>query len=444
MIIWLDYVTQYNMNWQSIDLSELIDVIESGGRPFGGASQDSGEIPSLGGENILLSGGLELEEVKKVPTAFYEQLSKGKLQDKDVLINKDGANTGKVGFYQNQFPKASINEHVFLLRGKEQKLDQLYLYYTLLSQTGQIIIRSKISGSAQPGLKRDFIKNFPVSVPESTREQAKIAEVLSTIDRAIAQTEALIAKHQRIKMGLIQDLLTRGIDEHSQLRDPSTHRFKSTPLGMLPEEWEVATLGAFLDKHGGFVQTGPFGSQLHAEEYVPSGIPTIMPKDITDGQILTNVIDHITEEKAKSLSRHRVKPNDVIFARRGDLSRAAAISEREQGWLCGTGCFLLRAPKRKLDATWLAMTYRFPSIQRQVMANAIGSTMPNLNGQVMKGLIFAFPSFEEQVAIVERLEAESKVISKNAQRANKLLSTKQGLMQDLLSGRVSVKPLMVG
>lgn len=430
------------MTWQSFDLSELIDVLESGGRPHGGASQDSGEIPSLGGENILLSGGLELEEVKKVPTAFYEQLTKGKLNDQDVLINKDGANTGKVGFYKNQFPKASINEHVFLLRGKQEQLEQLYLYYLLLSQTGQIIIRSKISGSAQPGLKRDFIKNFPVSVPVSTKEQAKIAEILSTIDRAIAQNEALIAKHQRIKTGLMQDLLTRGIDEDGQLRDLSTHRFKSTPLGMIPVEWEVSTLGAFLDKNGGFVQTGPFGSQLHAEEYVPSGIPTIMPKDITDGQILIEVIDHITEEKAKSLSRHRVKPNDVIFARRGDLSRAAAISEREQGWLCGTGCFLLRAPKGKLDATWLAMTYRFPSIQRQVMANAIGSTMPNLNGTVMKNLIFAFPPYEEQVAILERLSAQSKIISQNSERVKKLVKTKTGLMQDLLSGGVSVTGLV--
>jgi len=144
------------------------------------------------------------------------------------------------------------------------------------------------------------------------------------------------------------------------------------------------------------------------------------------------------------LSRHRVKPNDVIFARRGDLSRAAAISEREIGWLCGTGCFLLRAPKGKLDANWLAMTYRFPSIQRQVMANAIGSTMPNLNGQVMKKLIFAFPSFEEQVAIVERLSAQSRIIFQNAERVKKLNTIKTGLMQDLLSSEVSITPLLEG
>jgi len=110
------------MTWHTVDLSELIAKIESGGRPHGGASVDSGEIPSLGGENIRLSGGLELEKIKKVPLSFFDHMTKGILQNEDVLINKDGANTGKVGFYENQFPKASINEHVFLLRGYPSSL----------------------------------------------------------------------------------------------------------------------------------------------------------------------------------------------------------------------------------------------------------------------------------------------------------------------------------
>ena len=75
---------------------------------------------------------------------------------------------------------------------------------------------------------------------ESTRaEQTKIAEILSTVDRAIEQTEALIAKQQRIKTGLMQDLLTRGIDEHGNLRSEKTHKFKNSPLGRIPVEWDV-------------------------------------------------------------------------------------------------------------------------------------------------------------------------------------------------------------
>ena len=111
-----------------------------------------------------------------------------------------------------------INEHLFLIRGNARKITQEYLYYTLLSQPSKNQIAAQISGSAQPGLKRDFLRGVFAYIPDALSEQTKIAEILSTVDRAIEQTEALIAKQQRIKVGLMQDLLTRGIDEHGNLR----------------------------------------------------------------------------------------------------------------------------------------------------------------------------------------------------------------------------------
>ena len=430
------------MNWHTVDLSELIEKIESGGRPHGGASTDSGEIPSLGGENIRLSGGLELEKIKKVPLSFFERMTKGLLQNEDVLINKDGANTGKVGFYENQFPRASINEHVFLMRGQVDHVKQQYLYYLLLSQYCQGIIHSKISGSAQPGLKSDFIKKFPVSIPTSKSEQLKIAEVLFTIDCDIEQTKALINKYKHIKKGFLQYLLNNGIDERGQLRHFSTHKYTKSNHRLIPEDWEVTTLGSFLNHNGGFIQTGPFGSQLHADEYVSMGIPTIMPKDISNGQILPNEIAFITESKANSLSKHRVQQNDIIFARRGDLTRVAPISENEEGWLCGTGCFLLRPPKERLNPTWLSIVYQSHDIQRQIIANAIGSTMLNLNEKIMKDLVIAFPKYQEQLVIVNRLEIITAYINHNVKYMDLLIKLKQGLMQDLICGNVSIEPLM--
>ena len=84
--------------------------------------------------------------------------------------------------------------------------------------------------------------DFELCSHEQT-EQSKIAEILSTVDQAIDQTEALIAKQQRIKTGLMQDLLTRGIDENGNLRSEETHEFKDSPLGRIPVEWEVKTIG---------------------------------------------------------------------------------------------------------------------------------------------------------------------------------------------------------
>ena len=95
-------------------------------------------------------------------------------------------------------------------------------------------------------ITRKELDRFSAPFPTSLAEQTKIAEILSTVDRAIEQTEALIAKQQRIKTGLMQDLLTRGIDEHGNLRSEQTHQFKDSPLGRIPVEWEVPPVSSVL------------------------------------------------------------------------------------------------------------------------------------------------------------------------------------------------------
>src|SRR5438132_11495381 len=109
-------------------------------------------------------------------------------------------------------------------------------------------------------------------------------------------------------------------------------------FNQLPEEWEQTTLGEACTRNGGDIQTGPFGSQLHASDYVPVGIPSIMPQNIGDNRIIELDIARITPADAKRLSRYLVRKGDIIYSRRGDVERRALVREREDGWLCGTGC----------------------------------------------------------------------------------------------------------
>ncbi len=227
-----------------------------------------------------------------------------------------------------------------------------FTYYAVSFNVGRL--KKLGEGTTFAEISKTALASVELEFPEDKAEQSKIAEILSTVDRAIEQTEALIAKQQRIKTGLMQDLLTRGIDEYGNLRSEHTHEFKDSPLGRIPKQWKVQSLGAALHKVRGFLQTGPFGSQLHAHEYVHEGIPVIMPQDILSGRVSTAIIARITEDRANDLRRHCLQSNDIVFSRRGDLSRAAAIGEREEGWLCGTGCFLLRVPAKDMEARWLA------------------------------------------------------------------------------------------
>ncbi len=264
--------------WTKMTVDSLISVMESGSRPKGGVSSDRGDIPSLGGENIVSTGGVILDDVKLVSFEFYSRMTKGHLKDGDVLINKDGAQTGKVGYYHAPSnPPSCINEHLFLLRGNPDEIEQKYLYYTLLSQSGQNQIRAQISGSAQPGLKSTFTKSIVIDLPDSLSEQAQIAEVLSAIDCAIEETEALIDKQQRIKTGLMQDLLNRGIDPKGILRSEQTHEFKDSPHGRIPVEWGIKSLSELAQ-----VERGKFTHRPRNDpQFYGGDLPFIQTGDVT-------------------------------------------------------------------------------------------------------------------------------------------------------------------
>ena len=170
---------------------------------------------------------------------------------------------------------ASTEFHV--IRAKDNA-DAGFIYQWSIHNPLRLKASATMIGSAgQQRVPASFLESFKVPAIAKL-EQTKIAEILSTVDQAIEQTEALTAKQQRIKTGLMQDLLTRGIDENGNLRSEETHEFKDSPLGRIPVEWDVKRLGIALRRICGFLQTGPFGSQLHAHEYVHEGVPVVMPQ----------------------------------------------------------------------------------------------------------------------------------------------------------------------
>jgi type I restriction enzyme S subunit len=214
--------------------------------------------------------------------------------------------------------------------------------------------------------------------------------------------------------------------------------FEETVLGQLPQTWRLMTLGAVVQEAAGVIQTGPFGSQLHARDYVTLGVPVVMPQDIAGHRIDTSGIARIVDTKARELARHRLRLNDVVVARRGDLTRAVAISDREVEWLCGTGCLLIRLPYRVSRASWLTALYQHEVVQAQVRALAVGSTMPNLSGQILARLLLPLPPIAEQDRIAHVLSSHDERLDAEVAQVRKLWLLKQGLMADLLTGRVRV------
>ena len=171
----------------------------------------------------------------------------------------------------------------------------------------------------------------------------------------------------------------------------------------LPEGWKYTTLGIACATAGGDIQTGPFGSQLHASDYVPSGIPSIMPLNIGDNRILANGISRITPDDASRLSRYLVRKGDIVYSRRGDVKRRALVRSAEEGWLCGTGCLRIRLGKTGVDSRYASYYLGHPDVQEWIARHAHGATMPNLNTSILSECPFVIPPKSEQRAIAQIL-----------------------------------------
>ena len=167
--------------------------------------------------------------------------------------------------------------------------------------------------------------------------------------------------------------------------------------------WEVITLGEACIRSGGNIQTGPFGSQLHASDYVPFGIPSIMPQNIGDNRVFTEGIARITPEDAARLSRYLVQTGDIVYSRRGDVERRALIRAEEDGWLCGTGCLRVRFGNSEVDPLYASYYLGHPSVRGWIVRHAVGATMPNLNTSILSALPFVIPPLAEQKAIAHIL-----------------------------------------
>ncbi|AIZ56626.1 type-1 restriction enzyme MjaXIP specificity protein [Candidatus Methanoplasma termitum] len=348
-------------------LKDNILALESGSREKGGAV-DSG-IPSIGGEHLNSNGGFILspEKLKFVSEEHYKNMKKGRIRPNDILIVKDGATTGKVSFVDSSFPfsEAAINEHIFLIRTKPQLLPK-YLFYFFFSDRGQRQIMKDYRGATIGGISRGFI-NMDISLP-SLSDQEKIIDVLD-------YTSMLIEK-RRVQIEKLELLVKSQFIE--MFGDPVTNG----------KGWPTKPIKGFA-----MVRIGPFGSLLHAEDYVENGIPLVNPSHIIDGEIVPDMKLTLPLEKYDSLSAYAMQIGDVVLGRRGEIGRCAVVDNGK--YLCGTGSMFIR-----IEHDYLSVMLQHlisSEAMRQVLENkAVGTTMMNLNAGTIANLDVFMPPLDLQ------------------------------------------------
>lgn len=189
---------------------------------------------------------------------------------------------------------------------------------------------------------------------------------------------------------------------------PAYHSARVSWAKTIPIEWETGWLG----ECSAAIQTGPFGSQLHAVEYVSDGIPVINPSNIVQGQVVPDWQITVTDEKANALHRHRFKLGDIVFARRGEMGRCAPIGETEVGWLCGTGSMLVRIKPHRLIPKFAALLLSQAGVRDTLSLESVGATMDNLNTRILAKIRIPVPPVADQQAILIFLDRETAKIDR--------------------------------
>ncbi|MCL4758150.1 MAG: restriction endonuclease subunit S [Rhodocyclaceae bacterium] len=205
-------------------------------------------------------------------------------------------------------------------------------------------------------------------------------------------------------------------------------------------DWRRITLGDLAKSNGCTIQTGPFGSQLHKHEYQADGIGVVNPTHMANRRVSHDSVPCVSADVAARLSKHQVRPGDLLFARRGEIGRHALITESERGWLCGTGCFLVRVNSPESDSTYLSFYLSTDESVEWLNRHAAGVVMPNLSNTVLQRVPVALPPLPEQKKIAHILSTVQRAIEAQERIIQTTTELKKALMHKLFTEGLRNEP----
>lgn len=350
-------------------------------------------------------------------------------------IQTDGENiflaTGGIANVKFYNGKVAYSTDTYVIVGKEN-IDTQFLYFKILDQL-YYINTNFFQGSGLKHLqKKDFRKHL-FAMPKTKGEQQSIANIIAKTEQAIAHTDALIAKYSRIKTGLMQDLLTKGIDENGNIRSEQTHEFKDSPLGRIPKEWECEIIDNIYDLRSGIT---PLRS--NKKYFSDEGYNWVKTLDLNE-DYLYSTEEKISQFALDSISIQLMPINSILIAMYGGWEQIGRTSIIKKEAATNQAITCLYNPKKVMNADYVQLVlqqYRYKWKQYAVSTRKD----PNITKTDIKNFILAFPiDVKEQDKIVDRIMKTKDFISKSKTELTKLQSLKTGLMQDLLTGKVRVK-----
>lgn len=420
-------------NWKEIQLQELLDDFQNG---FAFTSENYVEngIPIISMANISLDGKFQFDysNAKKWEKESLDDLQSYIIEKGDVIIAMTDVTPtknliGRMAFVSSDGPFL-LNQRVGLLRINKEKAERKFIYYVGNTKRWIKYCKSIATQGAQANISTKDIKKGLVLLPPK-HEQQKIAEILSTVDEKIEVIEEKIAKTQELKKGLMQQLLTKGIGHNE---------FKDSPLGLLPKTWGTDLIENISDVTS--------SKRILQSDYIDSGVPFFRGKEITsksNNEPLGDLV-FISEDLFKSLKEKYGAPQegDILVTAVGTIGMTYLVTKDDRFYFKDGNLIWLRNISKEVDRVFLKYFLQSESFQKEIRNVSSGSSQKALTIVKFKFLHIPMPSIEEQIKISSILTMVDEKLLLLKDKKTHFNIIKQGLMQNLLTGKIRVNKLL--
>ena len=386
-----------NSKWE---IKKMPEVIEwgSGGTPKATVKEyyENGDIPWL----IIgdLNNGIVTKSETKITKLGLDNSSAKMIPPNTLLVAMYGS-IGKLGITGIE---CCTNQAIAFAK-KMHGVTTKYMFYYMAMMKSKLISKGK--GGTQKNISQTVLNSLDVIVPPMKEQQrivTRIEELFSHLDSGVVTLKKTKEQLKVYRQAVLKEAFAFRLSDMIEIRE-------------------------IVDD----IRIGPFGTMLHKSDYIDNGVPVINPQHIKNLSIVESNRITVSNDKAKELSAYRLKCNDIIMGRRGEMGRAAAITEREYGWICGTGSILFRL-KPDYDAVFFAQILSSPDVIHYLEAKATGTTMKNLNEEIVKHIPVPNITKHEQQKITNMLDSKLSVCDSIEKTIDTALQEAEALRQSIL------------
>ncbi|MCC5934805.1 MAG: restriction endonuclease subunit S [Balneolales bacterium] len=415
--------------WEVNNLSDITIKIGSGITPKGGSKVYSNQgHPFIRSQNVGW-GILFLDDIAHISEKIHQEMISTALKKNDVLLNITGASIGRSSIVTDEIEDGNVNQHVCIIRPNHTKVNYKYLNSFLISRNGQKQIESFQAGGNRQGLNFQQIRHFKIPTPP-LHEQKKIAEILSTWDRAIETLEQLIAQKEEFKRGLMQQLLT------GKTRFPG-----------FEGEWEEVKIGDIFQ----FMRSIAASRDELTDQDNDNQILNLHYGDLHVKYSSQTMLDVSNDATIPALASDFQTATKIDEAQDGDIVIVDASEDYEGVGECleltnigdkiitaGLHTFLLRDKHNAMVDGFRGLVFQQPSVKKQLKRIVTGSNVYGLSKTNLAKVTVMLPPKSDQRKIVATLQSAEKEIRELREMEEIYKVQKKGLMQQLLTGKTRV------